>query len=110
MPVRAQGLDELQDSLGAAGRAIADLDPEPAASNAAARAEATSPRLTGHLSTTVGWVPTSTGWAVTATAPYAVAVHARNPWIIRALDATAEQTETAYQHAVDDVLATVRGA
>lgn len=100
------GLDDLQASLVAVTEALRD----PATAQAAARlvaGAATPPTDTGRLAASEQVSATATGARLEYAAPYAVIVHAAQPWLGEAITATvdqlvalyAETTHTAWQQA-----------
>lgn len=95
----AAGIDDLTAPNQAAARHVeARIDP---------------PILTGRLAATVSVTADDGGVLVTAGgtgAPYAAVVHARNPFLTRALTASLVDVEETYADHVDDHLTRLRGA
>lgn len=103
-----EGGDRFVATLDAAAEA---LDPtevnrrEGAATLTAARI----PRDTGYLESTATVTATGEGFGLTAGAPYAGAVHARDPFFLRAIQVRRDQIVQAHAQHVDRVLATIQG-
>lgn len=88
MGVAVAGTDE----LAAAAQRVADVlaDPETATDAAALVADAARPNIprdTGKLAASELLTPTATGAVLEYLAPYAVPVHARQPWLPDAIAA-----------------------
>lgn len=107
------GLTELVRTTGDASERLADLDDVNADNADLVVAAVEAPRLTGTLASTVTAVLEPTGFAVTAggeRAPYAAIVHARNPFLTRALNERESDLIEAYERHVTDTLDTIQGA
>ena len=106
------GLEQLQRSLDAAGRALEDLTPahERAGELLEGRAQADAPRLTGRMAGQHELVVHAGGLTITNAARYAPFVHARQPWLTRALDALQRQVVDIYSNQVDQIVDDIRGA
>lgn len=70
----------------------------------------TSPRRTGNLAASQTATVTDNKATVTATAPYAAAVHARDPWLARAQATTADDAAREVQAALDHTTDQITGA
>lgn len=92
---------------------LADLDQVNADAAAEIVQAVEAPRITGTLAATVHAVVTPDGFEVAAggdRAPYAAKVHARNPFLTRALDTHVDDVADAHEQHVIDSVATIQGA
>lgn len=113
MSVRLEGARELADSSRAAADRITDLADPSRKIGARLEALADPPVVTGRLASTVTAVLGPTGVTLTAggpAAPYALRVHASNPFLLRAVDAGAEEAVTTVTDYVTDVVDSIQGA
>lgn len=101
-----QGLPQLLRSLDDAARELSELAPDPVGASLATEVQATAPRASGYMASTVGHA----GATVTVGAPYGVYVNARTGWAVKALEAQTKKITDLYGQAVADVVARVRGA
>lgn len=106
-----QGADRLAATLTDAGQAITDdlADAHRDAGRLSLDA-AVIPRDTGHLADTSVVAVTADGFALTSAADYAGAVHARDPFFTRAIEAKADAIGGLYLDHITDALNTVQGA
>lgn len=107
------GLTSLVSSLDEAASRLDDLDQVSAeAADQVVRA-VEAPRVTGRLASTVAAEVDADGFTLTAggpAAPYAAIVHARNPFLTRALDDRETAVVSAYEDHIDNTVNTIRGA
>lgn len=107
------GLDRLTRSVDAAADDLVDLDQVNADAAAQVVRAVEAPRVTGTLADTVTATVDRDGWTVTAggkRAPYVAIVHARNPFLTRAMQAREEAVIDAYRDHVTDTVNTIQGA
>ncbi len=107
------GLTTLVRTVDDAATQLADLDAvnRQAADDVVRAVEA--PRRTGRLADTVTAVVDETGFSLTAGSPavqYAAIVHARNPFLTRALARREDDVIAAYEDHVTDTVNTIKGA
>lgn len=91
------------------GAALGDLEAPSRDASALVLGSVEAPRDTGRLDDSVEAVVTPLGFTLTAggtRAPYAGVVHARDPFLTRALEARAEDVVDTYADHVDDTIAT----
>lgn len=107
-----EGTGRLIRSLEDAAADLAQLDEaaREAGELAAGKGAADAPRQTGYLSSTVDYELVDTGFALVAAAPYAAAVHARDPWLARTVTELEDRIVTTYADEVADVVAHIKGA
>lgn len=111
--ITSTGVDQLGDQLAAAGDQLADL----ASVNAEAAADVLGvvdpPIRTGRLAQTVGAQIDALGFTLTAggsAAPYGPIVHARDPFLTRALNERETAVLDRYEQHIDKTLDTIQGA
>ena len=107
------GLDTLVQSVEDAADNLADLDQVNATAGQLVVQAVDAPRLTGALASTVDAIPDRHGFTLTAggrVAPYAAIVHARNPFLTRALTNREDAVVDTYADHVTDTVQTIRGA
>lgn len=109
-------IDGLPEVLAASGRvedagvALGDLSAPSSDASALALGEVRAPVRTGALANTVAAEPTALGFTLTAggpSAPYAGIVHARNPFLTRAVEAREGGIVDTYADFVDTTLDTI---
>lgn len=111
--VTLDGLDTFAQTAEAASHALADLDAVNAEAGDTVVQAVEAPRVTGRLASTVQAVAGPDGFSVVAggpDAPYAPYVHARNPFLTRALDQREREVIGLYEAHVTDTVATIQGA
>lgn len=103
-----QGADQLDSSLHAAARELAQLDEadDQVGALLAGAVSAEAPRRTGFMAGTVEHA----GAVVRVGAPYSVFVHARNPFAARALERQQAEATDLYGRAVAHAVALVKGS
>jgi hypothetical protein len=107
------GLDRFVETLADAAEQLADLDTVNREAGALVVAAVEAPRLTGALASTVAAVADRDGFTLTAggpAVPYAAIVHARNPFLTRALDDEEQRVTDLYTDHVTDTVNTIQGA
>jgi hypothetical protein len=107
------GLTTFVATLDDAAQQLADLDPVNTEAGAAVVQVVEAPRLTGTLASTVAAVAGPNGFTLTAggpAAPYAAIVHARNPFLTRALDQEEQRIAGLYADHVATTVNTIQGA
>jgi hypothetical protein len=107
------GLDAFARSVQEAGRQLGDLHDADAAAAGQAVQAVEAPRLTGALDSTVAAAVDPDGFTLTAggpAAPYAAIVHARNPFLTRAIDRSEAEIVQAYEQHIDTTLDRIQGA
>lgn len=107
------GLDRFTRSVDAAADELADLDQVNAQAAAQVVQAVEAPRLTGTLADTVEAVVDRDGFRVTAggsRAPYVAIVHARNPFLTRAMNARQADVVDTYREHITDTVNTIQGA
>lgn len=107
-----QGGDRLVATLREAGQALADLGAAhvAAANKVQPRAVAEAPKRTGTLASSIGTVlDEATQFSVVATASYAAIVHAANPFMTRAAEASLDDVIAVYADAVADTVSHIQG-
>lgn len=107
----AQGVDRLVDSLASGADQLTHLDDAAAKAGAflVRRGEESAPRRTGYLATHHAAVVNAGQLEVTNSADYAAIVHARNPWLVRELEANEDRIVNIYADQVADVVAHIEG-
>lgn len=104
------GLATLARSLDAAADELSDLaQVNVHAADLVVRA-VEAPRITGRLDDSVTSFVDADGFTLTATAPYAPYVHARNPFLTRALSDRELAVIELYEDHVTETVNTIRGA
>ena len=107
------GLESFTRSVDDAAAALADLDQVNADAADTLVAAVEAPRVTGALAGTVAAVVDRDGFRVTAggkAAPYVAIVHARNPFLTRAMTSREADVVDAYRDHVTDTVHTIQGA
>lgn len=107
------GLDAFARSVTEAGRELGDLRDVDAQAAGEAVQAVEAPRLTGTLDSTVAAVVDPDGFTLTAggpAAPYAAIVHARNPFLTRAVDRSEADILRPYEQHIDTTLDRIQGA
>lgn len=106
--IEAPDVRDSARDLGDLGAALGTLEVPSRDAAALALGAVVAPRDTGTLDDSVEAVVTPLGFTLTAggtRAPYAAIVHARDPFLTRALDARAEDVVGTYADHVDDTIA-----
>lgn len=107
------GLDRFVQTVDVAAQELDDLDQVNADAARLVVQAVEAPRLTGTLADTVEAVVERTGWRVVAggaRAPYVAIVHARNPFLARAMNARENDVVDAYRDHVTHTVNTIKGA
>lgn len=91
-------LEQTADADRAAGQLLAD------------KVRARAPRLSGYLSSTVGYELTAAGFELVVAAPYAAAVEARRPYAHNTVEAALPDVVTVYTEHADQALGQIKGA
>lgn len=107
------GVQRLTATLDAAAARFADLREPGRLAGGDVITAARVPYLTGALDSTVAVLPGPSGFVLVAggqAAPYAAAVHARNPFLLRALTARQDAVIDTYTEHAAGLLDTIEGA
>lgn len=110
--VTIAGVRSLVDSLGVAATALDDLTPAGKQAAGVVLGVVDPPRRTGALASTVEADVDALGFTLRAggeRAPYGPIVHARNPFLTRALTARESDVVDAYAEQVDQAVGLVTG-
>lgn len=113
LDITESGLSRLAATLGDAAAAVADVSEVGHDAGAVVLGAATIPRRTGALDASAHVEVDTVGAAVIAggpSAPYAPAVHARNPFLANALDASTDAVVDLYLDHVTDAVDLITGA
>lgn len=111
--VDLDGLDTFAQTVTDAAQALGDLDAVNITAGDTVFQAVEAPRVTGRLASTVRAVAGPDGFSVVAggpDAPYAPYVHARNPFLTRALDDREREVIGLYEAHVIDTVNTIQGA
>lgn len=111
--VASTGVDHLADTLDQAGDKLSDLTSVNADAADDVLGVVDPPYLTGRLASTVDAVVDALGFTLTAggpAAPYGPIVHARDPFLTRALNARETAVIDQYEQHIDKSLDTIQGA
>lgn len=106
----APDLDRFAAEVEGAGRALGDLSGPSRVAATIALGDVRPPVKTGTLADTVEAIPEALGFTLRAggpRAPYGPIVHARNPFLTRALTAREEDVVDAYADHVDLQLSSI---
>jgi hypothetical protein len=107
------GLATFVSTLDDAARQLEDLDAVNTEAGALVVAAVEAPRRTGALDSTVAATAGPDGFTLTAggpAVPYAAIVHARNPFLTRALDDEEQRITDLYTDHVTATVTTIQGA
>lgn len=107
-----RGADRLASTLDSAARDLADLSTahDEIGRDLATIGYSTAPRITGFLAAHVGYTTGPGKTSLTDDAPYAAAVHKRDPWLARAIEDHHDIAIAAVSDGIRDAIAQVQGA